>query len=119
MKTIKISKNKLLTKMRENREAHRKQFEEALEGWKERVIEELEKAVENAKKGIKFETFFHLPRPDDHTADYDAIIDQVEWNERGEIELDIHTFNQYVRDDWGWKEDFISTNAMYSKKISS
>ena len=49
MRTVKISKEKLLAKLRENREDHREIFEEALEGWKIKVIENLEQAVKEAK----------------------------------------------------------------------
>jgi hypothetical protein len=115
MQEVLISKDKLLTKLKENRETHRAQFKEALEGWKERVLEELEKAVENAKKGLKYETYFSLPRPEDHTEEYNAVIDQVEWNEEEQIELDLHSFNQFIRDDWGWKKDFLTNSAMYMK----
>ena len=115
MQAVLISKEKLLAKMKENRELHRKQFEEALDGWKTRVTVELERAYVNAQKGLKYETFFNLPRPDDHTEDYDAVIDQVEWNEEEQIELDLHSFNQFIRDDWGWKKDFLATNAFYTE----
>jgi hypothetical protein len=117
MKNVLISKDKLLAKIKENRDSHRKQFEEALNGWKKRVIEELEKAVVNAKKDIRYITFFELPRPDDHTPEYDAIIDQIAWHEKDEIELGIHEFNLFVRDDWGWKKDFLKNAAMYSKTL--
>jgi len=117
MQLITVSKEKLLAKMRENRESHKEQFEEALNGWKERVCKELEKAYKNALDGLKYETHFSLPRPTDHTPDYDEIIDQVEWNEEDKIDLDLNSFNQFIRDDWGWKQDFLMTNAMYSKKF--
>lgn len=114
MQLITVTKEKLLVKMRENRDLHRKQFEEALNGWQERVLAELEKAVSDAKKGLKFTTSFNLPRPSDHTSEYDEIIEQVEWNEEEQIDLDLNSFNQFVRDDWGWKRDFITTNAFYT-----
>lgn len=115
MKTVVISKEKLLKKIKENRESHRKTFEEAFEGWKNRVLEELEKAMYDAKFGRDFRTYFNLPQPEDHTPEYDAVIDQITWSEQDTIELDFHQFDQFVRDDWGWKQDFLSNTSMYMK----
>ena len=117
MDKVIISKEKLLVKLSENRELHREQFEEALLGWKDRVLEELEESLDNARKGTKFNTQIMLPRPMDHTPEYDAVIDQVSWNELDQIELDLHSFNQFVRDDWGWKSDFLSNAVMYTRKV--
>ena len=117
MKTVLISKDKLLVKMKENRESHLKQYEEALDGWKEKVINELEKALKNAREFIEFKTFLELPKPTDHTSDYDEIIARVEWNEEKQIALDQHDFNQFVLDDWNWKHEFIGTTALYSKLL--
>lgn len=117
METVLISKQKLLEKVKENRELHRTTFEEALQGWKYRVLEELEKAISDAKKGRDFRTYFSLPQPEDHTPEYDAVIDQIEWSEEGKIELTFHQFNQFVRDDWGWKQDFLANTSMYVSKI--
>lgn len=116
MKTIHISKTKLLERLKTNRKAHVKQFNEALEGYRDLVIEELNQSLRDAKLGKHFRTFIQLVEPQNHTPDYDAIIDQVEWHEAEIIELDRSEFNHYVRDDWGWKEDFIQTMSFYSKE---
>lgn len=117
MEHVKISKNKLLKKLKANRENHRKIFEEALEGWKERVLAHLKIAVLDAQAGRKFVTHINLPQPIDHTGEYDAIIDQIDWNEEDVIYLDLHLFNQFIRDDWGWKADFLSNATMYAKSL--
>ena len=113
MDTVKISKDKLLKKLKKNRDNHRKTFEKALEGWKQRVLKELDKALKDAKSGRRFVTSFELPQPADHTADYDAVIEQIDWNEEEFIFLDFYQFNQFVRDDWGWKNDFMSVAERY------
>ena len=113
MDTVLISKDKLLVKVKKNRDLHRETFESALKGWEKRVLEELKKAIEDAKKGLEFRTYFNLPQPTDHTPEYDAVIEQIEWSETDQIELDFHQFNQFIRDDWGWKQDFLSNTAMY------
>ena len=114
MEHVTISKDKLLKKLKENRETHRAQFEEALKGWHQRVLQVLEKALEDARAGRQFQTHFALPQPADHTPEYDAVIDQVEWHEDDLIYLELRDFNKFIRDDWGWKADFLATNAMYT-----
>ena len=113
MQSIKVDKDKLLTKMRENRDNHRKVFEEALSGWEQNVLDELKKAVRDAKARKQFRTFFSLPQPEDHTAEYDAAISQVEWEVGGVIDLTQQQFSQFILDDWGWKPDFLGNTASY------
>ena len=117
MEHVLISREKLLSKLKENRESHRQLFEEALGGWRERVLAQLEVAVEDARAGMKFVTHINLPQPIDHTAEYDNIISQVEWHEEDQIELDLRSFNQFILDDWGWKADFLQNATMYAKSL--
>lgn len=119
MRMVKISKVKLLDKLKENRKDHRVIFEEALEGWKARVIGVLDCACREAREGRKYKTHFNLPIPNDHTADYDEIIERVEWHEEEFIELDVIEFNRYVRDNWDWMPDFIGLASSYSSSSSS
>ncbi len=115
MNIIKISKEKLLDKIIKNRNYHQVQYNDTLEGWQEQVLSELKKAVRDAKKGIRFPTYFNLPKPVDHTNEYDLIINQIEWNEIDQIELDYLDFNKFVLDNWSWKEEFLNNSALYSK----
>ncbi len=114
MKKVKVSKSRLIESMTKNRENHRKIFLEALDGWKKKVIEELEKSVADARDGKQFRTSLHLPQPTDHTSDYDTVIAMAEMSVDDDIELDHVEFLRYVRDEWGWKEDFLSTSSLYS-----
>ena len=91
------------------------EYEEALEGWRDSVIDALEKALTDARNGVEYKTYFNLPEPESHVDEYDAVIDQVDWNEIDIIELDLHSFNKFIRDDWSWKQDFLATNALYMK----
>lgn len=119
MKQVIISKEKLLQKIKENKNNHRAIFEDALAGWKERVTEELNQALNDAMAGKKFRTYFDLPQPIDHTPEYVTIIEQIEWTEEKQIELDFIQFNQFVLDDWGWKEDFLMNASTYTSPSSS
>lgn len=116
MNSVTISKDKLLKELKANRAIHIAKYHEALIEWKKQVIEELQKTLDNAKNKIEYKTRIDLPEPIEYTSSYNEIIDQVEWNEEELIELDLFNFNQYIRDDWTWKQDFLSNTTQYMKK---
>ena len=119
MKTVKISKDKLLVKLRENRNDHRQIFKVPLEGWKQTVTKVLESAAKAALDGMRYKTHFHIPMPEDHTPDYDEIIERVEWHEEELIDLEVLEFSRYVRDRWDWQPDFIGLASTYSSSSGS
>lgn len=119
MNSVKISKNKLLAKLKENREDHREIFELALEGWKQEVLKKLEDCIQDARAGKNYIENFYLPMPQDHTMEYNEIIDRVSWHEDDLIELDLRDFNRFVRDCWDWAPDFLNSAIGYSSSSSS
>ena len=113
MKTIKVSKEKLFAKLHENREEHRQVFLRAQKGFRAEVIEQLDKALKDAREGKRFQTSFQLPAPVDQTPEYDVAIDMCGWEIDKEIELSQEEFRQYVLDDWVWKDNWLYSNTMY------
>ena len=111
---VEMNVDSLRSILRDNRERHRSQFEEALAGWHARVTAELEDALADAKAGRKYRVAFNLPQPQDHTDGYDQAIEMLEYEEREILTLDRQTFVQLVMDDWGWKHDFLSTASLYT-----
>jgi hypothetical protein len=116
LQQVRVSKDFLLAKLLENRDEHRKLFEEALDGWHEEVIKALETQIERVKADKKYNPSWHIPMPEDHTCEYDKMIDLVRASLDDEFELALHEFNCYVRDDWGWKADFLMTALNYTNK---
>ena len=114
MRDVTISVDKLLDALRENRQKHRAIFEEALDGYRKAVIETLEEQLSRAKKGKKVNAYITFQQPEDHTRDYDRVIQMLEWTDDHEITLSERDFAQYVQDDWGWQEQFLTSNALYS-----
>jgi hypothetical protein len=116
MDTIKVDRNKLLMALAGNRDLHIEAHEEALEGYRERLIIELQILLEKAEKHEDPVLRSSLTRPESHETDYDRIITMVEWNTDKIIELDEGECRQYLMDDWQWKPDFMRTQVMYAKK---
>lgn len=105
----------LLEKIKENRKEHRKIFLEALDGYKTKIVELLEQNLEEAKNGKNFDICINLSKPMDRTKDYNRIIGMLELCEEEEITLTEHEFAKYIMDEWDWKDQFLTSNAIYSR----
>lgn len=112
MKSV-ITKAALLDEVRRNREAHREQFELALEGYRLTAMRTLEARLNDLSEGRTPVVAFHHAPPEDHTPDYDRIIRLLELDQRSELELSETEFAQYVMDDWGWKQAWNVSNSEY------
>lgn len=114
MSIVVVNRDALLAKIKENRDGHRTLFLEAQKGYRGRIIEELERMLADARRGLKVEQYINLPIPEDHTKDYNRVIAMVEMSVEANIELTAVEFSQYVMDEWAWRADFIGTASNYT-----
>ena len=108
-----VSKERLLSTLRENRDAHREAFEKAQGVYREQVIALLDARLQRAREGGKIDMIIRLPEPQDYTDEYDTVIEMVEWAEGETITLEQREFQQYVRDEWGWMAAWQGTTGTY------
>lgn len=113
MRTVTVNKEDFLTRVRENRDNHRAVFEEALEGYRKRLMLELEHRVCDVKRGRVINQYIGLPEPEDHTDDYDRILTMVEMSIDGTVDLSENEFAMYVMDQWDWKQSFTESTYRY------
>lgn len=113
VETITVSKNQLLDALRLNRDEHITIFDKAVEVYKERVIEELEKSLADARAGRKISRYISLPEPENHTADFDTAIKMLEWEQGDTIELERRDFMRYVENRWEWAASFAGNTQAY------
>jgi hypothetical protein len=113
MKDVRTNKNELRLRVQTNRDGHRAEYEKAIEGYRKTVIEWFNEQINKAKSGKAYETYFSMPKPEDHTKDYDQILDMIDMEEEDVITLTNQEFRQYVRDEWGWMQEFKATSANY------
>jgi hypothetical protein len=109
-----LSKEALLEQVRTNYASHRQKFEEAMAGYKDKAIGLLYDHIERIKANAPEKVFVQLPMPEDHSRDYERVIEMLEWSKDDTLELDESEFSTYVLDQWGWQEGFAQTYAMYS-----
>ena len=54
-----------------------------------------------------------LPYPENHSDEYNRAIRAVELNVYDKIELSEQEFNQYIMNNWAWRNSFINSNSNY------
>jgi hypothetical protein len=113
MREVTMKKSDLLARVEENREGHREVYEKAMDGYTKAAVAFFQEQLERAKDGNTFVTYFGEPMPEDHTDDYDNVLDMLDMEVGDQITLSNAEFRQYVRDDWGWKQTFIATSSNY------
>lgn len=114
---ITVKKEDLLEKLTENRKRHREIFLEAQKGYREEAIRLLDKALQDARNGRKINTVIYMDSPVDQTKDYDRVIGMLTMATDTEIDLSESDYAKFVMDDWGWKEDFLLKNSLYTKNL--
>lgn len=87
-----------------------------MDGYRDKVIEILEDHIDRIKANAPERVSVSLPMPEDHTEDYDRVLAQLAWSLDDELELNEQEFNTYVRDQWGWRDAFAQTYAMYTSQ---
>ena len=117
MRTVRINRDEFVAKVQKNRDAHRSVFEHALEGYRERWIEELERRLQDVRRGRAIDQYFRLPEPENHTGDYDRVLTMARMSVDEVVELSEDEFAMYVMDQWAWKNDFARTATMYTRRV--
>ena len=116
MQKVKVKTAELLAKVQENRNNHRTQFEKAMDIFRADVIEELDRMIRDAKAGKEIRRIVNLPPPEDHTEDYDCVINMLKMSVDQEVELTNHEFSQYVMDNWQWSQAVTQSFNRYLNK---
>jgi hypothetical protein len=108
-----FGKRELLERIRSNLATHRDVYEHAMSGYRGAAQDWFDEQLGKALQGKPFEVWFKEPVPEDHTEDYEAVIDQLELSQEDVVTLSLSEFRQYVRDEWGWKKEFMATTSNY------
>jgi hypothetical protein len=108
-----VDKDELLGVLRANRDRHRDVFLKAQQGFRERAIKELDRSLADARAGNDVRLAVHLPKPEDHTEDYDREIRMLEMHQEPTVRIRAALFDQIVMDRWGWSAAFNTTNSAY------
>ena len=114
--TVKVSK--LLNILKENREKHKENYDNAVKKFLELSTNELTERLENIKQNkiedINRILVFNLPVPVNYLSAYNEIINMLEFCAQEEIKIDSSQYNAWVEDKWDWSNHFLSNSACYN-----
>jgi hypothetical protein len=113
---VRMSKARLTERIKKNRDGHRAEYDEAMKGYRAALIEWFNEQRDLAVAGKEFAAAWEEPKPKDHTADYDAVLDMLDLSLDDEIILSSNQFRNYVRDEWGWMAETKASFSTYSGK---
>lgn len=114
MRSVTVDKTELREIVDANKAKHRSMFEQAFEGYRRVARERLEAALDQLANGETPPLNFGLVVPEDHTDDYDTVLQMIDMEVADTITLDWEEFRNYVQDEWGWSSRFQTTTASYS-----
>jgi hypothetical protein len=113
MQNITVRKTELIKRIEDNRSRHRALFEQACTAFQVRLEQELERRLRDVRAGRPVSLRIDLPEPEDHTIDYDRVLEMLALEVEEEVLLSETDVAQYVMDDWAWKRAFVTTNSSY------
>lgn len=121
--TIRVNKVTLLEKLKENLEHHKEDYTTAHEGWKIELRQELEKKLERLEGGDwgkdADDLYIKSHEPESHEGNYEDAIGMLELATEDTIVLSHSQYTQFIKDEWGWKQNWSASNASYTATAAS
>lgn len=115
MPTVKVKKQDVIDTLTKNRDEHKAIFAEASSNYRDKVVAALRERANQIELGGNIDTRFDLPKPEDHSEDYDEAIETLKWEQRDELELERHTdFQCWVLNKWPWDRSFLANTTSYT-----
>lgn len=126
MREVKVRRDDLLVKVRENKEKHIREYKEACEGYRQQALVKIDEVtkhlvqkVQSLKEGEYIglaSITFGLDVPQSHEKDYDQVIAMLEMSVDDLLTIRSDEFACYVMDDWDWRADWKMSNSKYIGK---
>ncbi len=116
LSNVLVSKEDLLSTLKENRAKHIEEYNEAVAEYKVAFKKLVKKLVKASKSEdiSKYVDNIDLDAPFSAEKDYDRAIQMVDMSVENEIKLDATQFDCLVLDNWDWKHSFLSNKMAYA-----
>ena len=111
-RTIKVDKQKLIDKIKENKKNHIEEYANAVVAYKEEALKQLKgltDKIKDGKLGIKLD----LITPVDSAENYDKILEMFQWDVDTVVELGQDEFTEYVQDETDFAVTAKMSNTAY------
>lgn len=119
---IQMKTQEVRSLLQDHRQKHIQVFTLQMEGWK-KAMEKYAVNLAGWRDGFSNDIFEqtkqetkrpHEPdKPTSYVADYDSMIDFLQYHVGETIELSQYDFDRIVMDEFGWKSEFSSTSLRY------
>lgn len=107
---VKFKVDVIRQKVRENKDKHVKEYDEAKADYKRLAVEALEKELARVRDGGK--AGWGLPtHPTSYQSAYDTVLNMFEMTTETDVELDELSFKRYIQDEWEWTAGFKASAA--------
>ena len=123
LKVIPVNKTRLIEALTANREAHKANYEEAIEDYWAALAKQIPLLVPptTARSEAKFNKQLRVVNgidfPEDHTSDYDTALEMLDWSEDDTIMVSEAEFKNFIQDNWNWKRG-VAANYSNLKRMS-
>ena len=118
MDKINVDKQKLLKKLRVNREIHLKEYKEVFIEYQKDTIKAIQKLLRDAKKVPEetvINTYIGTIAPTSNIKDYDVAIGMLEFSVADIFDITQQEYKQFVLNEWKWSERFEMAKSTYLK----
>jgi hypothetical protein len=112
METVKVNKQELLNTVCKNRADHAKDYEDAMISYKVEAIKAIETLLTKAKEG-DISHSIDVVKPKEFLKDYDRAIQMIRMSVDNVLELSYQDFDQWVMNNWTWRESFNNSTGLY------
>jgi hypothetical protein len=115
-KSITVNRLMLFEKLKANQIQHRKDYEEAVIGYRIKLKADLENAlnfIDELPVDMLKELKVNFAFPSNFDKEYENAIVMLEWSVSENVDLDQQTFQQYVQNEWSWSRGFDLTASSY------
>ena len=97
-RTITVKKSELIEQIQKNKEAHIKEYAEAIDAYRNEARKQLTSLSEGLTNG-KLDLKLSLISPKNEEAEYDKLLLMFRWELNDTVELSQGEFNEYVLDE--------------------
>lgn len=114
MRKVTVDKEELLAEVKENRQKHKEEYEQAVENYCKEAARRFREKVEAAEAGHPTSTSIDLDKPIEFLDEYDQAIRMLEMEQNDQIELTESEFQKLVLDEWNWSSQFERHTSSYT-----
>lgn len=116
---IRVTKEFLLNVLKENKQVHLQEYDDALRVYHETLILHYQDKIEDlecftTENILDMDTAFDLIKPKSYADKYDLIIDMLECSVDEFVDISQDEYRQYVKDEWNWSQQFNMVKMAYS-----